>query len=97
MLNQQPVFKKGEMMTCPYPRRTIKDGFYFNYFSAISGGLFGIIIGWHLYYGRKTLPDGRSVYNYGEWERIHGKLILLLGSILLPVWIMIKLRHPSEN
>ena len=70
-----------------------KAWIYFGYFSAIVGGLFGIIIGWYLYYSKKKLPDGKSVYSYREWERIHGKQILLLGGILLPIWLMIKIKY----
>jgi hypothetical protein len=90
-----PKKKRNDGLATSGP--THKGWIYFGYFSVILGGLFGIIIGWHLYYSKKTLPDGRIAYNYGDWERIHGKLILLLGSILLPIWIMIKIRYQSEN
>ena len=87
--------KRNDGLAIPGPYH--KGWIYFGYISVVLGGLLGIIIGWHLCYSKKTLPDGRSVYNYGEWERIHGKLILLLGSILLPIWIMIKIRYQPEN
>ncbi|MEP6952085.1 MAG: hypothetical protein ABI863_22535 [Ginsengibacter sp.] len=91
--NLQKKRNDGPAIPGPYH----KWGVYFGYFSAILGGVFGIIIGWHLYYSKKTSPDGRSVYRYGEWERIHGKLILLLGNIFLSIWIIIQVKYQSEN
>lgn len=64
----------------------------FGYFLAVAGGLFGIIIGWYLCYSKRLFPDGRRAHGCTEWERKHGKQILLLGGIFLPVWLMIYLR-----
>lgn len=79
------------------PETYHKGWIYFGYISAIIGGLFGIITGWYLYHSRKTLPDGRKVYSYREWERKHGKQILILGGIFLPVWLMIKIKYGIGN
>ena len=87
--------KRNDELALPEPYHT--GWIYFGYFSAIAGGLFGIIVGWHLYYSKKTLPDGRRVNSYREWERKHGKRILVLGSIFFPIWLIIKLKYPVEN
>ena len=93
-INRRPLEENGKWL---YPASHHMRWIYFGYLSAIAGGLFGIITGWHLYYKKKKLPDGRSVYRYSEWERMHGKLILLLGNIFLPIWLILKIRFQSEN
>jgi hypothetical protein len=82
--------KRNDELVTPESYR--KGWINFGYFSAIAGGLFGIIIGWHLCYSKKTLPDGRRAHSYSEWERKHGKQILLLGGIFFPIWLMIYIR-----
>ena len=74
------------------PESYHKGWINFGYFLAIAGGLFGIIIGWHLCYNKRKFPDGRRAYSYSEWERKHGKQILLLGGIFFPLWLMIYMR-----
>ena len=74
------------------PESYHKGWINFGYFLAIAGGLFGIIIGWYLCHSKRTFPDGRRAHRYSEWERKHGKQILLLGGIFFPVWLMIYLR-----
>lgn len=68
---------------------------YLGYFFAIAGIIFGLIIGWHLSYSKKTLPDGKSIYRYSENERDHGTRIILLSafcSVLLVIvrWYLIR-------
>lgn len=70
---------------------------YAGYFSAIFGGLLGIIIGWTLAYFKKTLPDGQRIYAYREKDRNHGTRILLISCISLIVWVFVRWRLLSEN
>jgi hypothetical protein len=60
------------------------------YFSAFFGGLLGILIGWHLSYSKKTLPDGRSIYRYTEKERDDGTRILLVGTVCFVIWFFVR-------
>ena len=69
---------------------------YFGYFSALFGGIFGIIIGWTLAYFKKTLPNGQRVYAYSERERDHGTIMFLISSVSLILWIFIKLRFLND-
>jgi hypothetical protein len=64
---------------------------YAGYASAFLGGLFGLLIGWHLSYSKKVLPDGRSVFRYTENERNHGTRILLIGCVSVITGIIIRL------
>ncbi len=61
------------------------------YLSALFGGLFGILIGWHISSHKKTLPNGDRVYSYSLSDRAHGQYIFILGVICLMVSIGIKI------
>ncbi len=63
----------------------------FGYIAAFVGGIFGIITGYVLWTSRKTLPNGDIVYKYREGDRQQGKIIMILGIIMLPVWFIIKM------
>jgi len=60
------------------------------YLSALLGGLFGLMIGYQLYFHRKQLPDGRRVYAYSATDRAHGLRILVLGAVSLVGWIALR-------
>jgi len=51
------------------------------YISATLLGPFGLLIGWYLVTLKKTLPDGRKVLNYSPSNRMHGRMILILGVV----------------
>ena len=61
------------------------------YVSAVLGGIIGFFIGWHLLYSKKTLPDGRRVYSYRDIERDHGTRILLISSLAVMFWSLIRI------
>lgn len=60
------------------------------YISALLGGLFGLMIGYQLYFHRKQLPDGRRVYAYSATERVHGLRILVLAAVSLLFWSVLR-------
>lgn len=60
------------------------------YFSAMLGGILGILIGWHLSTFKKTLPNGQKVFGYTTTDRSHGNRILILGIAMLAFWIIVK-------
>jgi len=62
----------------------------FGYLAALIGGFFGVITGYVLWSSQKTLPNGQVVYTYNAKDRMHGKNILILGCIMIPVIIAIK-------
>ena len=61
------------------------------YIMAALGGFFGIIIGYVIWTSRKTLPNGQIVHTYTAADRVHGKIIFMLGLVVLPLLIIIKL------
>ena len=60
------------------------------YIFSFTISIFGILIGWHLWKMKKTLPNGKKVYVYSENDRIHGKWIFFIGIILWPIALSIK-------
>jgi hypothetical protein len=49
------------------------------YICAFAGGLLAVFIGWYLVTAKKTLPDGKRVYEYDEHDRQQGKYIFYIG------------------
>lgn len=89
--------QKKRMDDLAKPDTYNKAWIYTGYISAILGGIFGIFIGYHLFYSKKTLPNGRSVYIYNEPQRQQGKIILILSCIMFPIWLYIKFSRQAEN
>lgn len=63
----------------------------FGYCASVLGGFFGIVTGYVLWSSQKTLPNGQVVHTYSQRDRMHGKNILILGCIMLPAGIALKL------
>jgi hypothetical protein len=61
------------------------------YALSLIGGFFGVITGYVLWTSQKTLPNGQVVYTYSKRDRMHGKNILILGCIMLPFLILVKI------
>lgn len=59
---------------------------YLGYFSALFGGLPGVIIGSHLKGYKKKLPNGERVYGYTEQVRSHGRKIVFICMISLLIF-----------
>jgi len=64
----------------------------FGYIAAALGGFAGIMVGLTLWTGKKTLPDGTSVYNHPEEQRMHGKIITIGGIIIFVVCVFLKVK-----
>lgn len=61
------------------------------YIFSLLGGFLGLIIGWFLWTMKKTLPTGEKIYIYSENDRKHGKRIFIIGLIILPIVLLIKI------
>ncbi len=72
------------------PRFLILVGYIF----AVLGGLLGLIIGFSLWDGKKTLSDGSKVFTYTIEQRKHGGTIIIISiavSLLISIYyFMIK-------
>jgi hypothetical protein len=83
--------KKQRIVELAKPDEGNRVWIFIGYLSALLGGLFGIIVGWHLFTYKKTLPDGQRVYEYAEKDRRHGRRIFYLGMIIFYISIIIRL------
>ena len=79
--------QRNEELAKPYEDQEswIIAGYVFSFL----GGLPGILIGWSLLSHKNTLPSGESVYAYSVEDRKHGKIILILGTILFVIWTIV--------
>lgn len=67
------------------------------YVMASLGGIIGIMIGWHLYFHKKTLPNGERIYYYTPKSRMHGYIMGLLGSIALVIFVILRFLRETAS
>ncbi len=82
------LLKKSRMEVLAQPEE--KQAAYLSvaYLLAFLGGVVGIVIGWNMVNAQKTLPNGQQIYAYRESDRKHGRWIIALGLLMLPVWLL---------
>ncbi|MFM2286210.1 MAG: hypothetical protein RLZZ543_1707 [Bacteroidota bacterium] len=73
------------------PEKTQNKWIFRGYILAISGGIIGLFIGWHLATFKKTLPNGTRVHGYSLEDRKHGNRIFILGGLSFAVWVILLL------
>lgn len=66
------------------PEQSQKVWIYAGYFLSLMGGLIGVFIGWHMWKGKKVLPNGDKIHIYSAPDRRHGMFIFILGVIIFP-------------
>jgi hypothetical protein len=64
---------------------------FLGYVFAVLGGLLGIFIGWHLMTFKKTIPNGQRTYAYTLTARVHGRRILIIGTIMFIVSVILRI------
>jgi hypothetical protein len=82
--------KKQRLDDLAKPEENQKKWIVAGYMFALLGGLLGIIIGYVLMTSKKTLPNGKKVFSYNENDRIQGRLMLYIGILLLPLYIILR-------
>lgn len=73
------------------PEKNHRGWIIAGYIAALAGGFFGIIIGYVIWSSKKTLPNGSAVHTYTKEDRSHGRIILIIGAIVLPFAFMFRL------
>ncbi len=63
---------------------------WLGYLTAVMGGALGILIGWFLANGKKTLPNGERVYWYSDHDRRQGWIIFYLGLACFIIVLIIR-------
>ena len=67
------------------------------YIFSLLGGFLGLIIGWSLWKIKKTLPNGEKVYAFMYHDRVHGKIIFLIGIIIFPIALILGIIDRVNN
>lgn len=85
------TLKEKRLNTLKAPATFSLTWIIIGYISALLGGFLGVIIGYHLRYSKKTLPDGTRSFNYTAEMRQQGKIIIILSCISIPLWFYFKI------
>ena len=85
------LLRQHRMDELARPEPTQKTWIVAGYFFAILGGFLGLLIGWHLHYHSKTLPNGTQVRAFSARDRVHGYRILLLSVFGLFISILLRI------
>lgn len=84
-------FKKQRLKELAKPEPHRHGWVISGYIFAFLGGFLGIVIGYLLWTSQKSLPNGTKVYSYSEYERMHGKTIFIIGLIIFPVALLMRI------
>lgn len=82
--------KKERLKILAKPEENQKPWIIAGYIFSLLGGGLGIIIGYSLWKSKKTLPNGERIYSYTTEDRKSGKTIFLIGLIIFPLSILIR-------
>ncbi|OOV16979.1 hypothetical protein [Flavobacterium sp. LM4] len=83
--------KKQRLEILAKPDENQKPWILAGYLFSFLGGGIGIVIGYSLWTSKKTLPNGDRVYSYNETDRKHGKTIFIIGLIVFPLALILKI------
>ena len=86
-------FRKQQLVEKAKPEHIETIWLVLAYISAMALGPFGLLIGWYLVTLKKTLPDGSKVLNYSLSDRMHGKIILIIGLISAVIQLIFFLKE----
>ncbi len=75
--------KEDRIKELAEPEKASKLLLFFGYCFIPFGVIVGYFIGRHLFYSKKTLPNGQVVFSYRESDRKHGDRIMIISGILL--------------
>jgi hypothetical protein len=89
-LNQDRIKELAE------PEKASRLLLFFGYCFIPFGIIIGFFIGRHLFYDKRTLPNGQTVFTYRKSDRKHGDRIMILAGILFILaiifWLILFLR-----
>lgn len=70
-----------------YPKNMILVGYVVSFL----GGILGIVIGYMLFFSKKSLPDGSEIYTYDSKARNHGQWILFISILAIILTLILKI------
>jgi hypothetical protein len=83
--------KKERLKILARPEENQKPWIIAGYLFSFLGGGIGIVIGYSLWTSKKILPNGERIYSYSTTDREHGKTIFIIGLIIFPLTLIIKI------
>lgn len=88
--------KRQRLEELAKPEASQKGWIVVGYILTFLGGFFGVIIGYLIWTSQKTLPNGQRVYSYNESNRKQGKYIFIIGLIILPIVLIIRILNEVQ-
>lgn len=82
--------KKERLNSLAKPEKAPKGWILLGYIFSFLGGFIGIGMGLLIWTLKKKLPNGQKVYAYSDIDRQQGKIMFILGLIILPLAIMVR-------
>ncbi|MHC0439327.1 hypothetical protein [Flavobacterium sp. 3-210] len=89
--------KKERLQILAKPEEPQKSWIIIGYIFSVLGGFLGIIIGYLLWTSKKTLSNGERIYSYNENDRKHGKTIFIIGTIIFPLALLVKIIMAAKS
>lgn len=80
--------KKERFNALAEPMKPSPSWVIIGYLFALIGGPIGTIMGWHISTHKKPLPNGQMTYAFTKRDRLHGRIILVLGIVVLTFSIL---------
>lgn len=81
--NVVAMLKKNRIQELEKPEEAPRYLLLIGYVTSLLSGIIGILIGWHLSFFKKTLPDGTKHYAYKERDRDHGTRMIFISAVVL--------------
>ena len=83
--------KKERLNILSKPEENQRPWIIAGYLFSFLGGGIGIVIGYSLWTSKKTLPNGERIYSYNDADRKQGKTIFIIGLIVFPLALIVKI------
>lgn len=74
--------KEDRIKDLAQPEKASRALVFFGYCFIPFGVIIGFLIGKHLFYSKKPLPNGQLVFSYGETDRKHGNRIMIIAGVI---------------
>jgi len=81
--------KEERIKDLAQPERAGRLLLFFGYCFIPFGIIVGFLIGRHLFYSRRTLPNGQMVFYYTDADRRHGNRIMIISGVIFILSILV--------
>ncbi|MGJ8684071.1 MAG: hypothetical protein ACSHWW_05590 [Nonlabens sp.] len=81
------ALRKTRLDELSQPEKSQKAFIYAGYIFALLGGFIGMIIGYMLWTSKKTLPDGKQIFNYSAKDRRQGLTLFIVSVVFFLFYV----------